>query len=233
MRPRSRMTRLEQDVQDPNNLEPVDSPESEVADLLDGPNPGSTPPEPALRERILREATRLFASQGYGSTSMRVVAAAVGCTKPALYYYFTNKEVLFEACLRKPFHDYALLLEATSSAPGDLRSRLHAIFDQVIQSVGQDPMAMRLVFTTVLRPEPGQPANGAREAHCAAGQILIDLIATAAKKGEVRRDVSPEILARFFTGVMLEHALALMDGDPVPPELGRQLIEVYFNGVKP
>jgi AcrR family transcriptional regulator len=48
------------------------------------------------RERILRAAERLFHEQGYARTTLDQVAAALGVSKPFVYYYFHNKQDLFE-----------------------------------------------------------------------------------------------------------------------------------------
>lgn len=48
------------------------------------------------RERILRAAERLFHEQGYERTTLDQVAAALGVSKPYVYYYFRNKQELFE-----------------------------------------------------------------------------------------------------------------------------------------
>ena len=48
------------------------------------------------RERILRAAERLFHEQGYERTTLDQVAAALGVSKPFVYYYFRNKQELFE-----------------------------------------------------------------------------------------------------------------------------------------
>jgi len=48
------------------------------------------------RERILRAAERLFHEQGYARTTLDQVAAALGVSKPFVYYYFHNKQELFE-----------------------------------------------------------------------------------------------------------------------------------------
>jgi AcrR family transcriptional regulator len=52
-------------------------------------------------ERILQEATRLFAEFGYAGTRMTDVAAAIGVTKPIVYRYFESKQALFEALVRR------------------------------------------------------------------------------------------------------------------------------------
>jgi AcrR family transcriptional regulator len=55
------------------------------------------------REKILREARYLFASRGFDATSMEDIAARVGIKKPSLYYFFKNKEQIFEKVMEDVF----------------------------------------------------------------------------------------------------------------------------------
>jgi len=48
------------------------------------------------RERILRVAERLFASQGYANTTMAQIVHELGVSKPFVYYYFRDKQEIFE-----------------------------------------------------------------------------------------------------------------------------------------
>ena len=50
---------------------------------------------PAVRERLLTEALRLFTSKGFSATSVREIVESAGVTKPVLYYYFGSKEGLY------------------------------------------------------------------------------------------------------------------------------------------
>lgn len=54
-------------------------------------------PRPDRREQIVEVATRLFSQDGYGGTTLDDIAAEIGFTKPAIYYWFESKEaILFE-----------------------------------------------------------------------------------------------------------------------------------------
>lgn len=49
------------------------------------------------REQILRRAAEAFAERGMAQTSLEEIAASVGITREALYYYFKNRiEILLE-----------------------------------------------------------------------------------------------------------------------------------------
>lgn len=52
-------------------------------------------------ERILDAAEQLFAERGYGATTLRDVAAAVGIRNPSLYNHFNSKESLYAAVLER------------------------------------------------------------------------------------------------------------------------------------
>lgn len=49
------------------------------------------------KSKIMMAAIKLFPELGYEKTSMRLIAETVGISKPALYYYFKNKDELFRS----------------------------------------------------------------------------------------------------------------------------------------
>lgn len=57
----------------------------------------AAPMEGALREeQLISIAAELFARKGYEGTSLRDIADTAGITKAALYYWFPEKEALFQ-----------------------------------------------------------------------------------------------------------------------------------------
>ena len=51
-------------------------------------------------DAVLATAARLFLEHGYQKTTMSMLAARLQVTKPALYYYFPNKEEILVECYR-------------------------------------------------------------------------------------------------------------------------------------
>ena len=69
------------------------------------------------RERILQAAARLFAAQGYANTTMAQIVRALGVTKPFVYYYFRDKQEIFEVLSWRPTVDCFTALDFAANDP--------------------------------------------------------------------------------------------------------------------
>lgn len=57
------------------------------------------------RERLLREAMRLFGERGVDAVTTREICAAAGVNPGAIHYHFGDKDGLYREVLRLPVHD--------------------------------------------------------------------------------------------------------------------------------
>ncbi len=164
----------------------------------------------AERERqILDVAHARFARDGYANVTMDGVAAEVGVTKPLLYAYWGNKELIYLACLER---DAQRLLEtvgnAVSSAPNPADATelgLRSFFDFVSSERG----AFRVLFDETL-PAGGQVARRVHEHReqivaLVATTLLAELPTRARKKARVEVEAlstavlgAAEALARWW-----------------------------------
>jgi AcrR family transcriptional regulator len=80
----------------------------------------------AKREAVLETAAHLFLERGYRSTSLRELAALLKITKPALYYYFQNKEQILVECYRAGIASIEGLLEEAEFDQGTGLQRVEA-----------------------------------------------------------------------------------------------------------
>ncbi len=76
------------------------------------PSTSSSPRRQLMENEVLEHATRLFAEKGFAGTNLQDVAASMGLKRPALYYYFKNKDELLER----------LIFEATAGPANDLQT---------------------------------------------------------------------------------------------------------------
>ena len=79
------------------------------------------------RDAVIRTAARAFDERGYHNTSLDDIAAALGVTKPTVYYYVSNKEQLLFECFRAGLEPIRAALRRAEAAPGTGRDRLREV----------------------------------------------------------------------------------------------------------
>jgi AcrR family transcriptional regulator len=69
---------------------------------------------------VICAAAKAFNARGYHNTSLDDVAAALGVTKPTVYYYVANKEQLLFECFRAGLEPIQAAIRRTEArtAPG-------------------------------------------------------------------------------------------------------------------
>jgi len=108
----------------------------------------------AVREQILKEATKQFAARGYEGTSLQAVADAVGIRKASLLYHFPSKKHLRSAVLDRLLSRWRervprLLLAATSG-----KDQFEAVIQEVVRFFVADPDRARILVREALdRPD--------------------------------------------------------------------------------
>lgn len=82
--------------------------------------------EPTTRERIVREADRLFYECGYEATSFAAISEAVGISRGNFYHHFKSKDEILAAVIAVRREDRKRLLEAWGEGGGDAASRIRS-----------------------------------------------------------------------------------------------------------
>ena len=79
------------------------------------------------RDAVIRAAARAFNERGYHNTSLDDIAAALGVTKPTVYYYVANKEQLLFECFRAGLEPIRTALQAADISGDSGRERLRRV----------------------------------------------------------------------------------------------------------
>lgn len=77
------------------------------------------------RQRILREASRLFAKKGYHGTSTREIAAAVDIQQPSLFFHFSSKREIMSELIDIDHGESAGVAEREAAGAGSAALRLY------------------------------------------------------------------------------------------------------------
>jgi AcrR family transcriptional regulator len=84
--------------------------------------------EDLMQEQILKAAKHLFQVHGLAKVTMDDVAKAIGKGRSSLYYYYKNKDEIFDAVVMIEIHDMlSAMAKAVDEAAG-IEQKLHAFF---------------------------------------------------------------------------------------------------------
>lgn len=188
-----------------------------------------------LKEEILVEATRLFAAQGFSATSVREVVEASGCTKPALYYYFHNKDELFRAVIDRQMLRMNEILEALHAGdPGPVKPRILRALGLVTRYLQQNPEGLRLLHRVRIRSDDAQPDLDFSAIAEQQMRVVEELVCHGIAEGEVRANVNPSDAAMLLVS-FVDFSLhrCVFDGFDWSEEALERCLELIFEGIKP
>ncbi|HEY5833774.1 TetR/AcrR family transcriptional regulator [Streptomyces sp.] len=162
----------------------------------DGTGPGSGA---AVPERLLAEATRLFAEHGYDRTSVQEIVAAAGVTKGALYHYFGSKDDLLHEIYGRVLRLQTARLDAIAARATDVRDRLaEAAADVVVTSI-ENLDDTKIFFRSMhqLSPEKQRAVRAERRRY---HETFRSLIEEGQRDGHFRAELRPDLVVDFFFG---------------------------------
>ncbi len=87
------------------------------------------------RDAVLQTAAHMFLEQGYRRTSMSELATRLQITKPALYYYFRNKEEILVECYHAGIALIESLLDKALVSRGTGLDKVKAYIEAYAKSV--------------------------------------------------------------------------------------------------
>jgi AcrR family transcriptional regulator len=96
------------------------------------------------RERLLAEATRLFAEKGYSGTSTREICLAAQANVAAIHYHFGGKEGLYREVLLAPIRELLARFEGYDDPALPLPDALRRLLGAFLHAVSEDPRAAQM-----------------------------------------------------------------------------------------
>src|SRR5215813_14039013 len=98
------------------------------------------------REEILRAALQIFARKGLSAARISDIAAAAGLSYGLVYHYFRDKEALFVELVRRAVEGGVKVTQAALEAEGPPLERLHALCEEMVEGIRDDPEYLLLVI---------------------------------------------------------------------------------------
>jgi AcrR family transcriptional regulator len=165
------------------------------------------------REAIHAAATALFAEQGYAATSTREICERAGITKPVLYYYFGNKEQLYQELILDAANEYRKALLRASGRGKSTEEKIVNVLDAMFTFTRKSPLLVRLGFRMIFAAEKGTPPIDIVELGQFDQRLMQEIIREGIKKGELHG--RPLEIAEALGGVAALHIMDfLITGKP-------------------
>lgn len=186
-------------------------------------------PDSDLKHRILAAAAKLFCKNGFHGASMRDIATEAQCSLPMMYYYFTNKNELYEEVAVNQF------FQLTGRLNAELDLKQHPV-DLYLQVARQrrtlnefDRAVMKIAYKLWYGFE------GTEDLRQKIMQWEKDRVANTHRVMDryVARESERQSFAEVFTG-FLENAvtkIVMLDED-IPEETLRRQLEFLMDKVK-
>ncbi len=147
----------------------------------------------SVRERLLEGATELFTQKGYAATTVREIVATAGVTKPALYYYFKNKEGIYMELMQGGFSKLDELLATSFGDQESATEKLLRLCDRAYSLFMENIKLVRVMYAIYYGPHQGAPFFDFDAYHLKFQEAIRRLIEEGIRKGELRKGDSGDM----------------------------------------
>ncbi|YCK34968.1 TetR/AcrR family transcriptional regulator [Actinomadura sp. ATCC 39365] len=187
--------------------------------------------EEPVRQRLLAEATRLFAARGFEGTSVQEIVQAAGVTKGAMYHYFDSKDDLLHEIYARLLRMQMDRLTRIADGPGTVRERLHRAAADVVETTTANLDDSKIFFRSMhlLATEKQKTVRAERRRY---HERFRDLVAEGQRTGVLSDRVPAELVVDYFFGSV--HHLGTWfhaDGPLTGAQVGKHFADLLLNSL--
>jgi AcrR family transcriptional regulator len=187
-------------------------------------------------QRILEVAKELFTQRGFSNVAVRDICKAADVTPPTLYYYFKNKEALFDAVVRKSVSmtDFISRLTVACEKAKEPRSQVQAFTRSYLANFPKDHLNVGLY----VRHSTEELDSIGRKTLAADLARILSLLSAIIQKGITTgefRETDPKMAAECLLGMMNRFVFQQIHfrRNYRPSEAASYLSEFFLRAMKP
>ncbi len=174
-----------------------------------------------------------FAERGYAATSVQEIVRAARVSKPALYYYFKDKQGLFHALVDHAQDERFRLMQDAAARGHTMAEKLEEIVAAIFEFSSQNRELMRLAFATAFAAAGDAPGLGScREKGRRNYEYIRSLIEAGQKSGELDRRFSVDELTMGIYGQVNSYLMIrlLAPECPTTRHTAAQVVRLFLHG---
>ena len=186
----------------------------------------------SAKERIRKAAIALFADKGFAATTTREICEGASVTKPVLYYYFKNKELLFHSLLMDASEESMRLLVRAAQQKGTAREKLINVTAASFALTMCNPKLSMMFLRMVFPSGEDEPGIDCVQIGKEKSRLIAGIVADGIRRGEMRG--RPTDVARALVGIHLIYSMSyvLTGGPKLDRKLARRLVDMLVDNCK-
>ncbi|NVB40434.1 TetR/AcrR family transcriptional regulator [Pseudenhygromyxa sp. WMMC2535] len=176
-----------------------------------------------IAQKILDQATRLFAAHGFSGVSLADIAKSVGIRKPSLLYHFQSKDTLRRSVLEEILAHWNDALPKLLQAATSGSEQFDSVLSNTVGFFAHDRDRARLVLRELLdRPGEMQPLI---ESHVRPwATIVADYIRRGQEAGRLRYEVDPQAYVAHMSIMVISSLATFESVAALVPEDDREVL---------
>lgn len=183
-------------------------------------------------QRLLSVATRLFAEQGFETTSVQQIVDTAGVTKGAMYHYFGSKDDLLYEIYARVLRVQTARMEEVADRAESVQRRLHSVAADVVvtTSANLDDTVIFFRSMHLLHPDKQSEVRAERRRY---HERVRRLIEEGQRDGVFRSDKSAELVVDYFFGAV--HHLGTWfhhDGELTGEQVGEHFADLLLDSLR-
>jgi len=144
-----------------------------------------------------------FAKKGLDRANINEIARESQVSVGVIYKYYTDKDGFFLACLRRALEVLKSEIENALAGKGDMTQRAERLIQAIQRCAREHPYYHVMYNEITAGASSAYAAQLAAEIEGISARAYTAVIAEAAARGEIRRDVDAPMLAFFFDNLLL------------------------------
>ena len=185
------------------------------------------------KQRILEVAARMFAQKGFDAVSVREIAEAADITKPVIYYYFKNKQDVYNTLINTSLDSAAAIHEEIYHSPISAEEKLHRIMQSHFQFYLNNPDLIKILYDALSGHSHLETAKRCRMKVQQNFRAISDFIRAGQKSNHFRGDVDPVKVGMMFISAMNIFVMhQIQSGERVlSDEVANELVNILLFGI--
>jgi outer membrane protein len=193
------------------------------------------------RKRLLDAGLKLFANRGYAGAAVQDITEEAKVTKPTLYYYFENKEGLFQALVDQAMDERLRLMRRAAPPEKPTVGQLTDIISALTDFARRQPDLLRLCFSIAFAAEGEFPSGFKKYSKMRESYLFVrEMIQLGLDRGVLNPAFNVDELTQSYFQ-LVQHSIVMTIMEPklrrlrpprsMPPRMEpKRIVELFLGG---